>query len=201
MNPLLFSMIFSLILLTSPSHANEQAQKMIQTTIDQVLSTLKQDKARLQHNPHYIDKIVDQYIVPQFDFSRMSRWVLGKYWRRANKQQQKQFIKEFQTLLVKTYTSALLQFTDETVHYLPSRPSKRKNRTVVRTEIHRSAGPKIAINYKMYKHKKHGWKIYDVKIEGISLVTNYRSSFSHDIRRSGMDYLIKKLHKKNQKSS
>jgi len=126
----------------------------------------------------------------------MSKWVLGRYWRQASVSQQDGFSKQFELLLVRTYSNALAEFQDETVDFLPIL-DRSDTKVAVRSTINRSVGPAVPITYRMHK-VGDSWKVYDVAIEGVSLVINYRSSFAQEIKRNGIDGLIQRLAKKNQ---
>jgi phospholipid transport system substrate-binding protein len=125
----------------------------------------------------------------------MSQWVLGRNWRTATPDQRARFVAQFRNLLVRTYSSALSDYADEKITYLPFAGDLSAPTVTVRTEIEQG-GSTIPINYSMY-HSRDGWKVYDVAISGVSLVTNYRSSFGNIIRDQGMDSLIRQLAEKN----
>lgn len=172
------------------------AEALVKSTTEKVLDVLNQEREVINNNPARIYGIVDQYILPNFDFERMSQRVLGKFWHRATPEQQQKFVLEFQTLLVHTYAAALREYTAQKVEYLPSR-SREGGEISVRTQIVQSGGPPIPIHYEMYK-LTDGWKVYDITIDGVSLVINYRSTFASEIRNSGIDGLIERLVKHNE---
>jgi phospholipid transport system substrate-binding protein len=126
----------------------------------------------------------------------MSRAVLGKHWRRASKGQQERFVREFRDLLVRTYATALLEYTEERIDYPPLVAGADGNDVTVRTEIEQPGGLGIPIHYRM-ERQEDGWKIYDVTIDGLSLITNYRNTFNNDVRKVGLDQLIDNLKKGN----
>jgi phospholipid transport system substrate-binding protein len=171
-------------------------EALVKDTTDKVLEVLKKEKAQIDENPGLLYGIVDEYIIPHFDFRRMSQRVLGKYWHRASEEQQKNFVSQFQTLLVQTYGAALREYSDQKIEFLASR--SRDGEVSVRTQIVQSGSPPIPIQYEMYKPDGE-WKIYDVSIDGVSLVINYRSTFASEIRSSGVDGLIERLAEHNQR--
>ena len=126
----------------------------------------------------------------------MSQRVLGKYWNRATPEQQAQFVGEFQVLLVRTYATALKEYSEQTIEFLSTRERDGGEEVTVRTQITQAGAPPIPINYEMYR-KDDAWKVFDVSIDGVSLVINYRSTFSSEIRRNGVDGLIARLNKHN----
>jgi phospholipid transport system substrate-binding protein len=142
-------------------------------------------------------RLVNETIVPHADFERMARWVMGKYWHRASAQQRSEFSNEFKWLLIRTYATAVQGTSPENIVYLPARKSTSPDRAVVRTEVHAAGAEVVPIHYYM-RMREGRWLVYDVKIEGISLLTNYRVSFSAEIRHSGVQALIDHLKQKNQ---
>lgn len=183
------------------SAANLPPQQLVETTADKVLKKLKEDKQKIEQDPTYLHGLVDEYVLPHFDFERMSRWVLGKHWRRADANQKKRFVGEFRTLLVRTYASSLSEFSDQKITYLPMRGSEADGDVTVRSEVDQPGGFPVPIEYKLYKIKDGSWKVYDVAIDGISLIANYRTTFNQEIRQLGIDGLIKKLADRNEKAS
>lgn len=191
---LLGSLIFALLLAVSPAMAAAQtAQELVIDTSSKVIERLKSDQEKLQSDPGLIYPLVEDLVLPHFDFERMSIWVLGKNWRKADAAQQEKFIEQFRTLLVRTYAKALLEYTDQSINYLPFHTEEGAKRVTVRTEVNQPGGLAIPINYSMYQNKAGAWKVYDISVDGVSLVTNYRSSFSSEIRRGGIDKLLEKL--------
>lgn len=181
------------------SVAAQGPQALIQETAEEVLAKLAKDKERLKNNPDAIFALIKDEVLPHFDFERMSRWVLGKHWRQADAQQQQRFMDEFRTLLVRTYATSLLEYTDQKVEYLPLRDDPSSGEVTVRSEIAQPGGFPIPIHYTLYQNDQGEWKVYDLSIDGVSLVSNYRSSFSKEIRQKGLDGLIETLAERNKK--
>ncbi len=170
-------------------------QELVKTTTEQALLRLQRERATLQQNPQGIYDLVQEVITPHFDFVRISAWVLGKYWRTASKQQKLRFVKAFRTLLVQTYGVVLLDYTDQELRYLPLRDDPASGDVTVRTEVIQSNGEVVSINYRLYL--RHGaWKVYDLSVEGVSLVTNFRTSYATEIKQSGLENLIERLEAK-----
>ncbi len=194
MKRLFLLLVFGLSLLPPAVWAEDaqQAQTMVQETTQQVTARLKSERAQLEENPDLIYPLVQDLILPHFDFERMSRWVLGRHWRSADATQQQEFIGQFRSLLVRTYAKALLEYTDQSIDMLPLRPGERPDRATVRTEVKQSGGYAVAINYELYLGSD-GWKVYDISVDGISLVTNYRASFNEEIQKGGMGGLLTHL--------
>jgi phospholipid transport system substrate-binding protein len=194
-------LLLTLVLAASPARAQDpqEAQQLVQQTADQVLERLQKDRERLQANPDLIYPLVEDIVLPHFDFSRMSQWVLGRHWRTADAAQRERFTREFRDLLVRTYAKALLEYTDQSIEYLPLLADESAERVVVRTQIvQKGSAYPIPIYYNMY-HRADGWKVYDISVDGVSLVSNYRSSFASQIRAGSIDDLIAKLESMNRK--
>ncbi len=176
----------------------ETARALVIDTTSRMLEVLGEERERLKREPQRIYHLVNTIVVPRFDARLMARWVLGKYWRTATPRQRDRFTEEFKTLLVRTYATALLEYTDQEVRVLPVRPVRDTKRVTVRTEVRApGGGAPLSIHYSMYA-KKERWKVYDVTIDGVSLVANYRSAFSTEIQRGGMDQLIRLLAEHNR---
>jgi len=201
MNKLKWLLLLVILLGSQPTWASIQDPlSLIRDTSDQVLAKVSDRKRELNESPEKIYDLVNSIVVPHFDFSRMSRLVLGKHWRKASDTQKSAFIDQFQNLLVRTYAIALLNYSDQAIEYHPIHNTDDAADVMVNTEVKTSGAPSIPINYRL--HRNEGcWKVYDVIIDNISLVSNYRTGFSNQIRRKGLDSLIAKLKKKNQKGA
>jgi len=177
------------------------ADQLVRNTAETMLARIDANRDRIQAEPEYIYEMVNEVMLPHVDFTRMARWVLGKHWRRANPEQRQQFVNEFRTLIVRTYSTALLEYSGQKIDFLPARGKAGSKQVSVKTEIHPAQGPTIPITYSLYENDDAQWKVYDVSIDGISLVNNYRTSFSSQIRRAGgLNKLINQLQSRNQQA-
>jgi len=165
---------------------------LARTTTQEVLTILKQDKELQNGNLNKVYQLVEAKILPNFDFNRMTQLALGKNWPRATAKQKQELVTEFRNLLVRTYSSSLTAFTNQTVEFKPLTMKPNDTDVTVRSEIRQPGGQPIPIDYSMYK-TAFGWKVYDVTIDSVSLVTNYRASFANTIRQQGIDGLIKTM--------
>ncbi|MCB1751933.1 MAG: ABC transporter substrate-binding protein [Gammaproteobacteria bacterium] len=173
----------------------EQVIEQISTRLQAIFS---KEQDRLQNDPAYIYQLANEVLVPHIDFSKVSSLVLGKHWNRATPEQQEAFRIQFQQLLVRTYSTAFTELKAWEIRFLPSRVNANGVDTAVRTQLLLPQVEPIEVLYQM--HLKGGnWMAYDVKIDGISLVTNYRTSFNREVRSVGMDGLIKKITMLNEK--
>lgn len=193
-----FRALLLLVLLCAgplPAASDITPLELVQDTSSRMLTALSSEREAIKKDSSRLYDLVSTIVLPYFDFERMSQWVLGKYWRTATPEQRTRFVEQFRGLLVRTYGTALSQYADEKIIYLPFAGDIKAPSVTVRTEIEQ-AGSTIPISYSMYK-TRDGWKVYDVAISGVSLVTNYRSSFGNIIRDEGMDSLIRQLVEKN----
>jgi phospholipid transport system substrate-binding protein len=173
---------------------------LVKNTANDVLAIVSSDKDIQAGDMRKITALTEEKILPQFDFNRMSRMVLGKYWAAATPDQKAQFIDQFRTLLIRTYASALTKYRDQTIEYKPLRANPGDTDVTVKTQILQPSGPSIPIDYSLIKNPE-GWKVYDVVIDGVSLVTNYRGQFSSYARQGGLDEVNRQLVAKNKQGS
>lgn len=172
---------------------------LVKETAQDVLAIVKKDKDIQAGNKKKIYELVDAKVLPHFDFRRMTMLAVGKDWRQATPAQQEALVHEFRTLLVRTYSTSLSAYKNQTIEYKPMRMESGETDVTVKTVINQPGGQApIPIDYRLQKNAD-GWKVYDVIVDNISLVTNYRGSFSSEIRKSGIDSLIKTLGEKNHK--
>ena len=169
---------------------------LVKQTADDVLAIVKNDKDIQAGNQQKLFAVVEEKILPNFDFDRVCRMVLGKNWKTASPEQQALFQKEFRSLLLRTYATALGKYRDQVIEYRPMQTDASEKNVTVKTQIIQKGGQPIAVDYSLVKGPA-GWKVYDITIENVSLVTNYRSQFSSEIRQNGLDSLNKKLADKN----
>lgn len=164
-------------------------------TADKTLREITARRDELRRNPSQLYALVEQQILPHFDFDHMSRLILGRHWQTATPEQRQRFNSAFQSMLIRSYSHALLEYDSERIEWSPVRMSASTRDVVVRSSVVRKEGPPIPINYNV--HLKNGrWLVYDVTIDAISLVTNYRGTFTNEINRNGVESLIARLEQK-----
>lgn len=174
---------------------------LIRSTAQEVISIVKQDADIKAGNQKKILALVDARILPNFDFVRMTQLAMGKHWREASAGQKQVLVTEFRNMLVRTYTRAFTSYRDQTVEVLPLKMAAEDNETTVRMRIVKTGAPQpTTVDYQM-KKKADGWKVFDVTIEGVSMVTSYRGTFDTQVSQSGIDGLIKTLLDMNAKAS
>ena len=169
---------------------------VVKATAESVISHIEENRSVLEKNPEKIYDMVNQLIIPRFDFVSMSKWVLGKHWKQASEEQRSEFIIQFKELLVRTYARALLEYSGQEIKYFPVEQNQESNLAVVRTELTSKSSAQLPILYRMHQ-KNEEWKVVDVSVDGVSLVTTYRGSFATQIKKNGFDFLLNELSKKN----
>jgi phospholipid transport system substrate-binding protein len=195
MKKLLFAL--SMLCLSIPAFAIEGPDELVKRTAEDVLATVKSDADIQAGNQDKIFALAEEKILPNFNFDKVSRLVLGKNWTIATPEQKSAFQSEFRTLLIRTYATALSKYKNQTIEYKPMRMAEGADTVSIKTAILQPGGQPIAVDYSLEK-KADIWKVYDIVIEGVSLVTNYRGQFAQEIRQNGLDSLIKKLGDKNK---
>ncbi|MCR4347067.1 MAG: ABC transporter substrate-binding protein [Sulfuricaulis sp.] len=178
--------------------ADTSPDRLAREATDKIVVLLKANRDEYSKDHKKLYAMVDEHVLAQFDFRAMSRTVLGRYWREANEDQRTNFTNEFRNLLVRTYGTALLKYNDEEIIYLPFRMSPEDRTATVKSEVRRKdGGPPVAIQYNFYRTDK-GWKVYDVAIEGASLVSTYQSTFAARVQKEGLGALITSLTQDNK---
>jgi phospholipid transport system substrate-binding protein len=186
-----------LLLFLSPAWAALGPEQLIRETSDQVIAEIRQNGDTYRQQPAKIYQLVEALVLPHFDFSAMTDLALGKYRDQVSAEQRPTIVSEFRALLVRTYSSALLEYTDQELTYLPMQGSEADGEVVIKTEISQRGGFPIPIDYSL-RLGDDGWKVIDISVDEVSLVTNYRSSFARAIKKDGVDGLIKTLQDRNQ---
>jgi phospholipid transport system substrate-binding protein len=176
--------------------AIEAPDALVKRTADDVLSVVKSDKDIQAGDQEKIFALTEEKILPNFNFDRVSRLVLGKNWTKATPEQKTAFQAEFRTLLMRTYATALSKYKNQVIEYKPFHMIDGSNTATVKTQIAQPGGQPIEVDYTLAR-EADTWKVYDIVIEGVSLVTNYRGQFAQEVRQNGLDSLNKKLADKN----
>jgi len=180
--------------------AQESPDALVKKNTTEILAAIKADKDLAAGNQKKIEKLAEEKILPLFNFERMTQLAVGRNWKDASDAQKKSLIDEFRKLLVRTYSTSLTQYRNQSIDVKPTKMVASDTEVVVKTQIVQPGGQPIPIDYSMEK-SGDSWKAYDVLIDGVSLVTNYRSSFNTEIQKSGIDGLIKSLSDRNAKNA
>lgn len=177
--------------------AQEAPDVLVKRVANEVQQIVKTDPKVQAGDQQRIREVIETKLLPNFDFEKMTALAMGRNWRQATPEQQKQLIDQFRALLVRTYSGALSQYRDQVMDFKPLRGDPNATDLIVRSEVIRTSQVPVQIDYGMTKTAS-GWKISDVVVGGISLVTNYRDEFNEQIKNGGIDGLIKTLSAKNQ---
>ena len=171
---------------------------LVKSISEEVVAILKKDKDIQAGDTKKAADLIETKVVPHFDFIRMTRIAMARNWRLASPEQQKVLADEFKTLLVRTYSTAISNYRDQQIDYKPLRAKPEDAEVTVRSEVKPSGSSQpVSIDYEMEK-TPDGWKVYDVKVGGVSLVTTYRDTFAGEVREHGVEGLIKSLATKNR---
>jgi phospholipid transport system substrate-binding protein len=190
------ALLGALLCVAGAVQAQDAPDALVKRVSEEVLQIVKTDPKVQAGDKDRIREVIDQKLAPHFDFERMTALAVGRNWRTATPEQQKQLVEQFRTLLARTYSNAFVQYRDQQINYKPLRLDPSATDAIVRTEIVRPGGAPVQIDYSMGK-KGNEWKAYDVIVGGVSLVTNYRDEFNQQVQQGGIDGLIKSLQAKN----
>jgi len=195
----LFSLFFAFVVSSSSAFAQEESSPdaMIKKVTDDVLTIVRQDKDIQSGNTKKAIELVELKVLPNFNFQRMTALALGRDWNKATPEQKKRLAEEFKTLLVRTYSNALTGYKDQTIRYKPTKMQSGDTDVLVKTEVLQPGSKPIQLDYSMEK-QADGWKVYDVIVAGVSLVTNYRDTFAQEVRANGIDGLVQMIASKNK---
>lgn len=207
---LIGSVIATLLILTlgaarpamAESQDPDQARLLLEQVAEKMIQETNARHEEIKQNPDVVREMVEELLLPHIDLITASRWVLGKHWRRASKEQKIEFIKHFRGMLVRFYSTALADYlsknkvSPDLIRFQPVRAEPGSEDVTVRSEVHPPSGQPIPVNYEMHLTRK-GWKVYDVSVEGISVIMTYRNSFNDEISRNGLDQLISRLANKD----
>jgi phospholipid transport system substrate-binding protein len=170
---------------------------LVKAVTQDVIAVIKQDKDIQAGDRKKSIALVEEKVLPHFDFTRMTALAMGANWRKATPEQQRALVAEFRTLLVRTYSTALSAYRNQVIEVKPLRAKPDDSEVVVRSEVKQSGTEPVTLDYSMQK-TAHGWKVYEVAVGGVSLVTTYRDAFANEVRNAGVDGLIKSLAEKNR---
>ena len=183
--------------ISATAFAQETPDAMVMKITEEVLEIVRKDKDIQSGNSRKAIELVDAKVLPYFNFQHMTALAVGKDWRKASAQQQQQLSAEFKTLLVRTYSNALTGYKNQKIVFKPFKMNPGETDVLVRTEVQQPGSKAVQLDYSLEKLDS-GWKVYDVTVAGISLVTNYRDQFAQEIRNGGMDGLIQSVAAKNK---
>ena len=180
----------------SVAQVPQSPDQLVQGITTEVIGIIKKDKEIQAGNAKRIQDLVENRVLPYFSFTRMTQIAMAVNWRKASPEQQQALVGEFKTLLVRTYSNALSLYRDQAIDFKPLRARPEDTEVTVRSEIRQRGQQPLALDYDMEKTPQ-GWKVFDVKVGGVSLISTYREDFAGQVRDAGIDGLIKVLTSKN----
>jgi phospholipid transport system substrate-binding protein len=184
------------ILFAAPALAQDSPDQLVQKVTEDVLATIKSDKQLQAGDRQKALKLAEEKVLPHIDFEEATRLAVGRAWSQASPEQRKTLIEEFRKMLVRTYSNGIESYQGQTLKILPSRGKQGGDDATVRAQFVRAGGQPLPLEFQARRTDK-GWKIYDISIEGVSLVLTYRSEFDAVVKQGGIDSLIKRLREKN----
>ena len=189
---------FAALLFAGGAAAQQQLgpDQLVQKITDEVLAAIKSDKQLAAGDKQKAVKLAEEKVLPYIDFEQATRLAVGRAWREATPEQRKRLVTEFRNMLVRTYSNAIQAYEGQTLKVLPARGKQDPEETVVRTQFVRAGGQPLPIDFTMHQ-KDNVWKVYDITVEGVSLVMTYRSEFDAIVKQQGIDGLAKRLAEKN----
>jgi phospholipid transport system substrate-binding protein len=189
--------LFAALVLTASAWAQQLGpDQLVQKITDEILAAIKSDKQLAAGDKQKAVKLAEEKVLPYVDFEQATRLAVGRAWREATPEQKKRLVSEFRNMLVRTYSNAISTYEGQTLKVLPARGKQDPEETVVRTQFVRAGGQPLPIDFTMHQ-KDNTWKVYDITVEGVSLVMTYRSEFDAIVKQKGIDGLIQALATKN----
>jgi phospholipid transport system substrate-binding protein len=195
--------VFGLVLLVLVSTSavavkgdDKSPDGLVQTVTDEILNVLRNDRETIRKDPQQLISLMERIIVPHVDIRFMGREVLGKYWKRASEEQRARFLAAFKQMLIDDYAAVFRHYSNESVELLPMHAGARKDNTLVSAIVNKPGGQRVRVDYRLHRDKA-GWRIYDVEIDGISLLLNFRNTFNDQLQRETLDALIANIENKN----
>ena len=195
-----FDLFLMLMLFLVPSvlqGAQSAPDAVLKSVTSDVVASLKHDKD-IADDPARLGDLIESKVLPAFDFSLMTQFAMGKNWRQATPAQQARLTSEFKTILLRTYSGMLATYRDHTITYKPIRYVPGDTDATVRSEVVKQGSKSLRVDYQLTRMAGGGWKVYDVKLDGVSVITAYREGFAAKVRDSGVDGLIRALAEKNR---
>lgn len=203
--PLLWVLVVGAAFIGTARAQDADPQEVVRAAAEAVIQRLEADPQRYRHDTEALYAMVREVTFPHFDLERAAQWVLGRHWRGATPEQRTRFIDEFSTLLLRTYATTLRQYSSadireftSQVHFLPLREPEDAKRVTVRTQVLRPGRPPASVDFRLTS-RNGPWKVYDVAVEGISLVITYRAEYAGIIQREGIEALIERLSEHNRR--
>ena len=179
--------------------AQQGPRELLVEIHDQVITILERDKERLSKDPRYLETQLKTLVDPHVDFKAMGRLMLGKHWKTASAEQRERFTFEFRSMLARIYGKSIALYDGQNLTFLPFKPGKKANLAKVQSKVNKADGTGLPIDFRLRFKASDGWKIFDISVDGISLIKNYKSSFQREISQYGLDGLLDNIAKRGNK--
>lgn len=201
MNKLMtFVMLVFLSFTTSAVLADERTpEQIVEQTSTELLKIINEQSERIKTEEGYVNEVIDDVILPLIDLQSMGKLILGKHWKRASEEQRSQFIEEFKSMLIRTYAKSIADFGHAKITVFPPQGEQKGKRHRVKSELDLGSGTPLQVDY-VFRRKDDNWKVFDLVVDGLSLIKNFRTSFSQEISETSLDALIKRLASTNTKA-
>ena len=178
---------------------DRQPEQIVEDTSSKILKTINEENDRLREDPTLINGLINETVIPIIDLDSMGKLILGKYWKRASEAQRTSFVAEFKDMLIRTYAKSLVDYGHAKVNVIPARDKQQGKYYTVQSELDVGSGKApLQVAYIFRKNKQTEWKVFDLAVDGLSLVKNFRTSFSQEIRETSLDALIARLANTNK---
>ncbi len=179
--------------------AQQGPRELLVEIHDQVITILERDKDRLSKDPEYLETQLKTLVDPHVDFKAMGRLMLGKHWKTASAEQRERFTLEFRSMLARIYGKSIALYDGQNLTFLPFKPGKKANLAKVKSKVNKADGTGLPIDFRLRFKESDGWKIFDITVDGISLIKNYKSSFQREISQVGLEGLLDNIAKRGKK--
>ena len=193
----LITQLLVLVLLTTAMAEIRSPEVIIEQTSTQLLNIINQESDRIREDAKFVDSIVNDIIVPIIDLQSMAKLILGKHWKTASEQQRTDFIGEFKNMLIRTYAKSVADFGHAEIKILPNAEGQKGKFYRVKTQVTLSGNPPLNVDYVFRQQKDKQWKAFDLVVDGLSMIKNFRSSFSQEIEETSLDALIDRMRNTN----
>ena len=174
-------------------------EQIVEETSSTVLTAINEQNAELREDPTLINALINDTVIPTIDLDSMGKLILGKYWKKASEEQRTQFVSEFKDMLIRTYAKSLVDYGHAKITVLPNRDKEQGKYYTVQSELDIGSGKTpLQVAYIFRKNKQDEWKVFDLAVDGLSLVKNFRTSFGQEIKETSLDALIERLANTNK---
>ena len=194
--------LFSIFILLASSmslsaFADERTpEQIVEQTSSEILQIINEQSERIKTEEGYVNQVIDDLVLPVIDLQSMGKLILGKHWKTASDEQRQQFIEQFKAMLIRTYAKSIADYGHAKVTVLPSQTEQKKKRHRVKSELDLGTGTPLQVDY-VFRRKDDSWKVFDLVVDGLSLIKNFRTSFSQEISETSLDALIERLKNTN----